>query len=56
MRSIPRGKPFQPFTADEDLFRAEEPGNRLERLLVELGMIFKGSKEGGFFTVIGRKD
>jgi SAM-dependent methyltransferase len=55
VRSIPRSKPFQPLSETEDLFRAEEPGNALERLLVELPMVFKGSREGGFFIVIAQK-
>ena len=33
----------------------DEPGNAVEQLIIELGMIPKGSREGGFFTVIGRK-
>ena len=39
----------------DGLFDPEEPGNWLERLMVELGMIRSGSREGGFFTVIGKK-
>jgi SAM-dependent methyltransferase len=55
VKSIPRGKPFQPITERDRLFEAEAPGNTVERLLVELAMTFRGSREGGFFTVIGRK-
>ena len=55
VKSLPRSKPFQPFSPDEKLFQPEEPGNALERLMVELGMIAKGSREGGFFTMIGRR-
>ena len=53
--SIPRSKPFQPFAASDRLFEAEAPGNAFERLLVELGMTLRGSREGGFFLVIGRR-
>jgi len=56
VKSIPRSKPFRPFHSAESLFEPEEPGNALERLLVELGMTFRGSREGGFFIVIGRKE
>lgn len=56
VKSVPRGKPFQPFSpGKERLFEAESPGNWLERLIVELGMIRTGSREGGFFVVIAKK-
>jgi SAM-dependent methyltransferase len=55
VKSIPISKPFRRFIGDEKLFVPDEPGNALERLLVELGMIASGSREGGFFVVIGRK-
>jgi SAM-dependent methyltransferase len=55
VKSIPRSVPFRPFSPEERLFEPEEPGNALERLLVELGMMFSGSQQGGFFIVIGRK-
>lgn len=55
VKSIPRSVPFHPFSAEERLFEPEEPGNTLQRLLVELRMMFTGSQQGGFFIVIGRK-
>lgn len=55
VRSIPDTRPFHPLSSDENLFEPKPPGSALERFLVELGMIFKGSREGGFFTMIGRK-
>jgi 2-polyprenyl-3-methyl-5-hydroxy-6-metoxy-1,4-benzoquinol methylase len=56
VKSIPISKPFRSFAEDEKLFVPDEPGNAFERLLVELGMIASGSREGGFFIVIGRKE
>lgn len=53
--SLPRTRAFQPFTERDSLFKSEKPGGLLERALVELGMIRSGSREGGFFIVIGRK-
>ena len=53
--SVPRSKPFQPFSDEDRLFRREEPGNWLERLMVETGMIFRGSREGGFFVVAAQR-
>jgi SAM-dependent methyltransferase len=55
LKSVPRSKPFQPFSDGESLFEPEESGSRLERLMVELGMIFRGSREGGFFVATARK-
>ena len=55
VKSIPISRPFQSFADDEKLFVPDRPGNALERRLVELGMIATGSREGGFFIVIGRK-
>jgi SAM-dependent methyltransferase len=55
VKSIPHSKPFRPFSETEELFRPEQPGNALERLVAELGMVFGGSREGGFFTMIGRR-
>jgi SAM-dependent methyltransferase len=56
IKSIPRSKPFQPITESDNLFEQEEPGNAVERFLVEFPMMLKGSREGGFFTMIGRKN
>ena len=53
--SFPRTRPVRPFDPNDRLFRPEAPGSALERLLVELGMIRSGSREGGFFVVIGRR-
>jgi SAM-dependent methyltransferase len=55
VKSVPRTKLFRPISDADHLFEAEPPGNAFERLLVELGMAFRGSREGGFFTVVGRR-
>lgn len=55
VKSIPRTVPFQPFRPDEPLFEPERPGSALERWMVELGQVRSGSREGGFFIVIGRR-
>lgn len=55
VRSLPRSRPFRPFSVRERLFEAEQPGNPFERFLVQAAMAFTGSREGGFFTVIGRR-
>lgn len=53
--SIPKPRAFEPFAADEPLFVPQPPGSRLDRLLVQLGMLLRGGKEGGLFVMIGRK-
>src|SRR6266581_595983 len=55
VKSIPSTIPFQSFSESERLFEAEVPGNRVERLVAELGMAFSGSRQGGFFIVIARR-
>ena len=55
VKSVPRSRPSPGLSDCESLFQPEEPGNWLERAIVELGMIRSGSREGGFFIVIGRK-
>jgi SAM-dependent methyltransferase len=55
VRSLPRTRPFQPLRGDEALFEPESPGSPLERRLSELAMLASGSREGGFFVVIGRR-
>ena len=42
--------------ADAGLFAPESPGSRFDRLLVQGAQIWRGSKEGGFFLMIGRKE
>src|SRR3989344_4084563 len=51
LKTIPKTKLFSQFTDREKLFQKDEFGSSFERTLVELGMITKGSAEGGFFIV-----
>jgi SAM-dependent methyltransferase len=53
--SVPRSRPFRSREVAPGLFAPEPPGGPLDRLLVELGMLFQGSREGGFFVVIARR-
>jgi SAM-dependent methyltransferase len=55
VRSLPRTRPFAAAGASERLFEPEAPGGAVERTLAELGMAFRGSREGGFFIVIARR-
>jgi SAM-dependent methyltransferase len=56
IKSIPISKPLRTFSDDEKLFLPDVSGNAFERFLTEFGMIASGSREGGFFIVIGRKE
>jgi SAM-dependent methyltransferase len=51
--SLPASRPGR--DSDVKLFEPQRPGTTMERLAVELPMMFKGSREGGFFIVIGRR-
>ncbi len=55
VNSVPKTRPFAPLTESEKLFRPDRLGSTAERLLVNLGMIVTGHREGGFFVVMARK-
>jgi SAM-dependent methyltransferase len=55
VNSIPKTVPFANINESEKLFKQERLGNWFERLFVNIEMIFKGRKEGGFFIIIARK-
>jgi hypothetical protein len=42
-------------TAEERLFKLEPRAQAMDRFIVQLLMVLGGGKEGGFFTMIGRK-
>jgi 2-polyprenyl-3-methyl-5-hydroxy-6-metoxy-1,4-benzoquinol methylase len=44
------------FSANEDLFRPQNPGSASDRLIVELEMLAAGGAEGGLFIMAGRKN
>jgi len=44
------------FSADEDLFKPQDPGTRLDRVMAEVEMLFSHfGGEGGLFLCIGRR-
>jgi SAM-dependent methyltransferase len=53
--SIPRCVATERFSADERLFASRARGSAFDRLVVQIGMLLSGGREGGFFTMIGRK-
>ncbi len=55
LSAIPKASAFAAFASDERLFAKNPRGSRLDHALVQLGILFRGAKEGGFFVMIGRK-
>ena len=55
VKSIPKQKAFEKLSENEKLFRSDSRGNWLDHFFVQAQLLFSGSKEGGFFLMIGRK-
>lgn len=55
VNGVPKFRPWEPFRDDEDLFAPQDPGTAFDRAIAQLQMIVTGSKEGGFYIVIGKK-
>lgn len=55
INSIPKAQAFRPFLPNEPLFVPNPRGSALDHFLVQSEMLLRGSEEGGFFTMIGRK-
>ena len=55
INSVPKSTPYVEFSPSENLFKANHRGTKLDHLCVQLNMLLKGGREGGFFTVIGLK-
>jgi SAM-dependent methyltransferase len=55
VHGVPPTSPWTDYTEDAALFEREEAGNAVERAIAQTQMIATGSREGGFFIMIGRK-
>ena len=55
VNSIPKLKAFESFVKNEKLFKPNPIGNCLDHFITQTRLLFSGSKEGGFFIMIGRK-
>lgn len=55
VNSIPKSKAFKAFSRQEKLFSPNPRGNCLDHFLVQTNLMFRGSKEGGFFVMIGKR-
>ena len=55
LNGIPKCAAGQRLSRNEPLFKASPRGTALDHAVVQLGMVFTGSREGGFFVMIGQK-
>jgi len=55
VHGVPPTSPWTDYSEDAALFEREAAGNALERAIAQTQMIATGSREGGFFIMIGRK-
>lgn len=55
VNSIPKLKVFETFSENERLFKPNPRGNLLDHFLIQTHLLFTGSKEGGFFLMIGKR-
>lgn len=52
---IPNLKAFSSFRLKDSIFKLHPRGNWLDHLITQFSLFLKGSKEGGFFIMIGKK-
>ncbi|MHC4752267.1 MAG: class I SAM-dependent methyltransferase [Planctomycetota bacterium] len=55
VNGIPKVKAFEAFSKQEKLFKPNLKGNWIDHLIVQTNLMFRGSEEGGFFIMIGRR-
>lgn len=55
INSIPKSSSSISFSQEEEVFSPNPRGTALDHFLVQLGMLFSGGAEGGFFVMIGQK-
>jgi len=55
VNAVPKTRPWDPFTSQEKLFEPAPRGNALDHGLAQAKMIVTGSREGGFYILIGRR-
>ncbi len=52
---VPNPKAFSTFKLNDTIFKKHPRGNWLDHFITQLHMVLTGSKEGGFFTMVGKK-
>jgi len=56
MNGIPKAVAFESFSQEEKLFAKNPSGSKIDHFIVQTGMLLSGGREGGFFTMIGRRE
>lgn len=54
--SIPKCTAFAPLSVGDRIFERSPRGTRLDHLLMQLGLLRNGNREGGLFIMVGRKE
>ncbi len=52
---IPNPKAFETFKLNDSIFKKHTTGNSFDHFITQFNLFLKGSKEGGFFIMIGKK-
>ncbi len=55
VNAVPKTRPGDRFTSEERLFEPAERGTSLDHALAQGKLFFTGSREGGFYIMIGKK-
>jgi SAM-dependent methyltransferase len=55
VNAVPKTRPWDTFSDAERLFEPAERGTHLDRALAQAKMVVTGSREGGFYIMIGRR-
>ena len=55
VNAVPKTRVGDSFTAREELFKPAERGTTLDHALAQAKLVFTGSREGGFYIMIGHK-
>jgi len=55
VNAVPKLRPWDPFTSTEKLFETAERGTALDHGLAQGKMVVTGSREGGFYILIGKR-
>lgn len=55
INSVPKMEILEILSEKEDLFKQRSKGNMLSRFFAQANLLLTGSKEGGFFLIIGKK-
>jgi hypothetical protein len=55
VNAVPKTRPWDRFTSEERLLEPAQRGSALDHALAQARLFATGSREGGFYIMIGRK-